>query len=123
MPGLVDDLTIKYDALLWRRIIIDPSWIKREADGSERPASIAFRDRIDNEVSIHIAELTTAATILQKYPGIRLAEITAAMIRELALCGIARKPEPDDPSHAVFFPSPNDTRARKLAKAAKWVEP
>lgn len=118
MPPQPGESTIPDDAKLWRRI--PPNWEEPLEGRGSRPASIAFRDRRTGEVSVHIASLTTPSTILAAYPGVRLAEIAAGLVRSVQ-CDVVRDPTEDDPSHAVIRPSPTKSGARMLARAAIWV--
>ena len=74
----VDDEDLGDETLLYRRII--PGWIIRE-DGEYRPQSIAFVDRRTNEVSVFVADMTTASAIMQDYPDQSLVEFEAALPR------------------------------------------
>ena len=113
-----DDRDIPHTARLWRRIV--PDWVEPLEHGGSRPKSISFKDRRSDAVSIHIAELTTPDRILEAYPGVLLAEITAGLVRSIG-CGVFRDPTPTDPSHALIRPSPTTSGARTLAKASRWV--
>jgi hypothetical protein len=102
MPERVDDPTIEDKARLWRRIL--PQWVHRKPDGSVRPASFAFLDRLSGELSVHIASLTTQERALQGHPDDSLAEIEAGFIRSLGYA-VVRDPTPGDESHALICPA------------------
>ncbi len=119
MPTRVDDPTISDGEPLWRRIL--PEWIHADNDGSIRPISYAFRDQTPSaELSVHISSLTDQDRVLRDYPRHSLAAIKASDARALGYA-IVRDPTPDDPSHALICPSPNQGNARKLARQATWV--
>src|SRR5208283_3216284 len=119
MPQRVDDLTIPDHEILWRRII--PDWICREADGTVRPAKVAFIDRLSGEVSVHLASILGDPSLaLRGRPGDSLVAIPAGLPRSLGLA-IVRDPRPNDASHALICPSPSPGKARQLAKQAVWV--
>jgi hypothetical protein len=112
----VDDPTLGRDERLWRRIRADQ--LKTE-DGRVRPSSAAFRDST-NEVSVHLASLTTTATALERFPGFSLAELTVGFVRDLGL-SVVRDPLPDDPSHAFICPCPSKGKANRLSREAVLV--
>src|SRR5436305_1384418 len=117
-PGRADDPSIGDDEILWRRIL--PDWVHREPDGSTRPQSIAMVDRNSGELSVHIAALTTVEAILKKRPGDYVVAFRAGAPRGWGL-KVVRDPDPDDPSHALVCPSPNQSQAKKLARCCVWV--
>ena len=118
MPPRVDDPSIGDEVLLWRRIL--RNWLHREPDGTVRPASFAFIDRLSGELSVHIAALTTPSQALAGRPEDSLVAIRAGLPRSFGLA-IVRDPTPDDPSHALICPSPKRAQASKLSERAIWV--
>jgi hypothetical protein len=119
MPQRVDDPTIGDDEVLWRRIY--PEWIQQESDGTARPKSFSFIDRRSHELSVHIASVMVDPNLaLQGRPDDSLAAIRAGHPRSLGYA-LVSDPKPDDPSHALICPSPNQGDARKIAKQATWV--
>jgi hypothetical protein len=108
-----DDEDLDDQKLLYRRI--HPAWIIQE-DGESRPQSIALIDRLTSEVSVFVADMTTASAVMQDYPDQSLIEFKAALPRSCA--GIVSKtPENPDPAHRVLcYPSGN-----KMLKAAKLI--
>ena len=119
MPQRLDDPTIGDDEILWRRI--RPEWLHRESSGQVRPGSFAFIDRLTGEVSVHIASIMRDSNLaLEGHPDDNLAAIRAGHPRSLGYA-IVRDPKPDDSSHALICPSPNQGDARKIAKQAMWV--
>jgi hypothetical protein len=91
--------------------------------GKEELSSAAFKDE---EMSVHIASLTTRNTILGRYPMHRLAAFTAGQARSEGFV-VLRNPSPEDPSHALVLPIETLTRsalarqARKLRDLARLV--
>jgi hypothetical protein len=83
MTVRVDDPTIADDAPLWRRIQNQPSWVKVLPDGNIRPSSATFLDNYTNEVSVHLARLTTRGTVLQGRLNDGLVELLAGFPRTL----------------------------------------
>jgi len=112
----VHDTTLSSDEKLWRRI--QPNQLKNE-NGAIRPSSAAFRDKTD-EVSVHLASLTTRAAALHGYDGFSLAELTIAFVRDLDL-NVVRDPLPNDPSHAFVCPCPTGGKAKKMAREAVLI--
>lgn len=119
MPVRTDDATISDDSRLWRRIY--PEWIHTEADGSHRPSSVSFIDRLSFELSVHVAAMTTIDAVLANYPTHSVAEIDAGFIRDLGYA-LVREPTPSDPSHALICPSPTKSHAKRCVKQAIWAE-
>jgi hypothetical protein len=119
-----DDLSIGNEEKLWRRIA--PSLVHKESESEFRPNSGAFLDRNTNEVSVHIASLTTPERALKDYPEHSLVEIPAGLPRSLGYA-IVRDPTEKDPSHALICPplgrtgNPIKSDSRKMAKEAKWI--
>jgi hypothetical protein len=108
-----DDGDLGDQRLLYRRIL--PGWIIRE-DGECRPQSIALIDRLTDEVSVFVADMTTASAVMQDYPDQSLVEFKVGLPRS---CGgiVCKTPENPDPAHRVLrYPSGN-----KMLKAAKLI--
>jgi hypothetical protein len=119
MPERIDDTTIGADEVLWRRIL--PDWLHVEPNGEVRPISYAFRDHLSGELSVHIASIMQDPNrALIGFPIASLAAIRAGYPRSLGYA-IVRDPMPDDLSHALICPAPNQGHARKIAKQATWV--
>ena len=64
----VDDDDLADDKILWR--IILPAWFTVDEDGSRRPQSLSFVDRLTGEVSVFVADLTDADTALAGRPDL-----------------------------------------------------
>jgi hypothetical protein len=114
----VDDSTVADDEVLWRRI--HPTWIVLK-EGKETLSSAAFKDE---ELSVHIASLTTRDAVLARYPRHRLSAFTAGQARREGFI-VLRDPIPEDVSHALVLPREKPTRgdlarqARKLRDLAR----
>src|SRR3989442_5587798 len=124
MPDRTDDSSIKDEDPLWRRIL--SSWVHRNPDGTVRPSSVAFLDRLSGEVSVHLARLTNVERVLAGHETDSLAEIQARVPRSLGHA-IVRDPEPADPSHALIC-APRDRGinkrkrdAHEMAVRSRWV--
>jgi len=116
----VDDESLGDDRLLLRRIL--PEWIIRE-NGRYRPQSIAFMDRHTYEVSVFVADLTDAVSILQGHPQANLVAFVAGIPRSVGGI-VARTPENSDPSHRVLcYPTQGLMRkaAKLIAEGAQWI--
>lgn len=111
-----DDPTIVGSERLWRRI--QPRQLKRDA-GTVRASSEAFRDNTD-EMSVHLASLTSVKLVLKNYPNFSVAELTTEFVRSLGL-NVMRDPLPEDPSHALVCPCATKGGAKQLAKMAALV--
>lgn len=107
-----DDASIPDVEPLWRRI--HPAYLKTRADGGFDVSSAAFRDK-SGELSVHLSSLTTRTRALSSYPTFSLAEFAAGVPRELGM-GVCRDPLPEDPSHALVFPSASKGQAKRLAE-------
>lgn len=109
---------------LWRRIVNMPQWVSRNEDGSCRLSSVAFIDRRTQEVSVHLARLTTLEKTLADRPDDGLVEIYARVPRSLGLI-VASDPTDNDPSHSLICaPSGGKTsksQARQMAAEATWL--
>ena len=112
------DFEIKQETILWRRIL--PNWIHTNSDGSRRPKSMAFVDRRTDELSVHIAALTTPTAALEGRPHDSLVEIPAGLISQLGL-QITHAPTENDPSHTLIAPRLTGSKAKKLAENSRWV--
>jgi len=66
-------------------------------------SSAAFKDSRSDEVSVHLASLTSESGVLAGRPAEGLAEIQVGVPRSLGHA-IVRDPEPTDPSHALICP-------------------
>jgi hypothetical protein len=106
-----DDPTVGDYEVLWRRI--HPNWISLQ-EGKEEISSAAFKDE---EMSVHIASLTTPTAILARYPTHRLAAFTAGQARSEGYI-VVGNPTPDDPSHALVLPREKLSRSG-LVRLAK----
>lgn len=118
----VDDPTISNNERLWRRV--HPSQIKPDQEtGNPIPSSAAFRP--SDEMSVHLASLTSPEAVLANYPQHGLAEFTAGVARSIG-CILVRNPLSDDPAHAlVCGKNPtghlSKSEAREIARQARWV--
>ena len=117
--GIVDDLSIGDDTVLWRAIL--PAWIVPGPTGP-RASSAAFKSE---EVSVFIAAETTPQELLGRLPpGSRLQWLTAGDVRAVD-CIIVRDANP--PGHALILrrDAPGQTltggQAKRLQGRAQWV--
>jgi len=108
------------------RVLVDRAWVTQREDGSERPSSVAFLDS-NNETSCFILAETDMALVAARFPGKKIAVITAAAAREAGFI-IARDEEGGDgiPGHVLLAQrtarpeSKHHTRlARQLANTAR----
>ena len=118
MVECVDDQSIPNSARLWRRV--PPNQLKSEG-GEFRPSSGLFST---DEMSVHLADLTSVEEVARLYPSHSIVEITAALVRSMDL-RVVRDPildaEPKDPSHAIVCPRATKGGARRLAAASTFV--
>lgn len=121
-PHWVDDPTIGDDEILWRRV--DPADIVTDHNtGRQRSSSAAF---LTEQMSVHIASLTSLEAVLTRYPHVRIAAFGAEDARNLG-CVVARAPTPDDPSHALVCRQDDSTKriskrtAKRLAEIAQLL--
>jgi len=116
----VDDDSLGNDRLLLRRIL--PEWIISEK-GVCRPQSIAFVDRRTNEVSVFVADLTNAESVLEGHPEASLVAFAVEIPRSAGGI-VARTPENPDASHRVLcYPSNSSMKrvAKLIAEGAQWI--
>jgi len=132
--GRSDDLSIKDDEILWRRIVPSVVWIPRDEngapnrreDGSIQVSSAVFRDGRTNEVSVHRACMTSIDVVLKGYPDQGLLGIHAGTLRSLNYI-LVHDPTKDDHSHALICVPKSISskqikeKAREVAKRAFWV--
>lgn len=134
MAQRVDDSSISNDDLLWRRIVNNPIWWKRDEqgnpvrdiNGSPCLSSAAFLDGYTGEVSVHLARLTTQEKALSARPDNGLVEISAAIPRSVNHI-VTLDPTEEDESHSLICPSEALSKsgrkmaARKMSEAARWL--
>ena len=104
------------EALLWRRVS------HQMVKSCGTPQSNAFRDNVDNKLSVHLATLANLQDFRERFPGHGLAQIAASDARLEGL-EVRHDPTEADPSHTVIMPSPDKKEARRLAKKSVWVIP
>ena len=84
MAQRIDDQSINDDDLLWRRIVNNPIWWRRDEKGNlirdekGNPclSSASFLDGYTGEVSVHLARLTSQEKALKGRLDVGLVEIT-----------------------------------------------
>lgn len=121
--GVVDDLSISNDTVLWRAIL--PAWIVVNPTGGPRASTAAFKTQ---EVSVFIAAETTVDQVLALFPaGSRLQWFTAGDVRA-ADCIIVRDTNPPHPpGHALILrgDAPGErltgSQAKRLQHRAQWL--
>jgi hypothetical protein len=118
MVECVDDQSIANSARLWRRV--PPDQLKSEGS-SLRPSSGLFST---DEMSVHLADLTSVEEVARLYPSHSIVEVTVALVRSLNL-SFVRDPILDadrkDPSHAIVCPRATKGGARRLAAECTFV--
>jgi hypothetical protein len=98
-----DDSDLPDDTSRWRRV--HPNWLTREESGGYRPQSVAFVDRLTSEVSVFVAALTDADSVIAGHPDQSLVAFPAAIPRSVGGI-IAKTPEGPNPAHRVLcYPS------------------
>ena len=126
LPEYENDRVHAFDGsqILWRRL--HHEWVVSEG-GEERISSAAFIDNTGNDLSVHIAALTTIEEVRQAYPHMRIAAVEAQTFLDLGFT-IVPDPQPQDPSHAlVKEPAGHRSRAtrkrdaRTLALKAQFI--
>jgi len=108
----VDDPTVADHEVLWRRI--HAAWIVLR-EGKETLSSAAFKNE---ELSVHIASLTTREAALARYPQHRLSSFTAGDARREGYI-VVRDPTPEDLSHALVLPKDKITRSAFASQAKR----
>ena len=108
-----DNREVDSGEILWRRLV-DEWIITNREDGTVKIISAAFIDRIDGNISVHIASLTSIEEVRRAYPHSRIAALEARVAQE---CGftVVRDPQPDDPSHAILRPPPGRSKKTKIS--------
>lgn len=109
-----DDTGIGDNEILWRRF--HPSqMVPDKSTGKLTAPSIVFRD---DEMSVHIASLTSLPLVLAEYPHHGIISITAADARAEGLI-VVRDPMPRDASHALVCRSDRNKITKTQAKSLK----
>src|SRR5579875_789084 len=118
-----DDPIISGDIILFRRIPPWPDSVTWDEEGQPAFSSANFRDQIQ-ELSVSLATETTPAEMLEGHEGFGLIQITAEQVR--TICGsaviICRCTEEPERGHVLVCGKITAGTARKLKKAARWVE-
>ena len=136
MPQEAEEIEILDEDSLWRRILDQPAWWTKNADGTIRPSSSSFLQRKDGDklergLSVQLAKLTAKEKASSVIETAGLAEIKAEVPRDLELSIIYdpiednENPSENDIAHTLICP-PNEqkitkTQARKMAGAAKMI--
>jgi hypothetical protein len=125
----VDDESLRGQEVELVRVLVDRAWLTSRDDGTERPSSAAFTEST-NEASCFILAETDLNQIAARFPGKKLAVITAAAARDAGFI-IARDEEGGDgiPGHVVLIQrsarpeSKQHIRlARQLANTGRVIE-
>jgi hypothetical protein len=108
MPELVTNP----DESLWRVILPQLNWIVADpnSDTGCRATSMAFLDSRSDELSVHVARMTSEDEVLVDFAGSGIAEFLARVPLDL---GHSIRMEPPPPSHAVIYPPPTSGKKRK----------
>jgi len=118
-----DDKSIPDEAELWRRVPPGINWsVLDENLGRIRPTSQAFRDSPDGSpMSVFLAdECGNPQTAIAGHEGFGLVVFSAGLARK---CGqkIARKPLPEQPSHAFVVGEKTKPVQNRLARGCRWI--
>jgi hypothetical protein len=125
----VDDESLRGPEVELVRALVHPAWLARRDDGSERPSSGAFVEST-NQASCFILAETDLKQIAARFPGKKLAVVTAAAVRDAGFI-IARDDEGGDgiPGHVILIQqsarpeSKGHVRlARQLANTARIID-
>ena len=118
-----DDPTINGDMVLLRRIPPKGDRVQwDESSGQPTPASQNFRDR-DDELSVFIAEETTADAVLAGHDGFGLVQFTAGKVREVLGPGfiICRDTSDPAPGHVIICGKITNGMSKRFRDFASWV--
>ena len=125
--GLGDDVSIRDECELFRRVMINPGvhiiWDNNL--GRWRPTSAAFRDHKNGSpMSVVLGDILvelgrTPDDVLDGHVGLALAVITAGLARQNNQ-GVVKDPLPEEPAHAHVV-GEKKKASRAMAKAAGWV--
>ena len=123
----IDDLSIKNDGHLWRRIPPNPPFLIHDKNRNcKRLSSAAFEDhRNGTPMSVAIAQIAEkhnrgSKDVLKDHAGYGLAGLVVKKIREYNL-GICKRPLPGQPEHGEVFGPKSRSVRKKLALTAFWV--
>jgi hypothetical protein len=123
----VDDVTIKDDAPLWRRVP-PPHFIFDENRQAWRPSSAAFDDHPNGSpMSVLLGEDILAAgrtpeSVLEGHEQFALVSFTAGLARAQQQ-GVMRKPLPEEPAHAEVFGRKTRAVKQAIARGSQWIVP
>lgn len=117
---LVDDASIPDEALLLRRVPLNPQGVILDKNGPVRwrPSSLAFKDA---QMSAFLANEASVDQIMHGYPNFALAAITAKLARDHGQM-IVRRPT-DIPGHVEVIGHKSHSVLAQFAKEAIWVRP
>ena len=120
---LENDASILDDEWLYRGILEE--WLVQDRT---RPSSLAFViNRSDPHISVDRGTLTTPdKTKARLSRNVAVAQLQAKSARDVTI-GVASKPKPDNPAHALIIRDLSlakpewKRRARKLARSCSWA--
>jgi hypothetical protein len=118
-----DEPGITGDVVLWRRIPNRADRVSLDGQGGLCPSSSNFKHQ-DDELSIHLADLTSEELVLSGHDGFGLAAIKAGDVRRILGAGAVICTDPQDaadPAHKIICFKVSGSQAKRLAKAATWV--
>lgn len=127
MTDYVDDIEVKNDWCLWRRIPPLIDWvIWDDNQGRYRPSSMAFQDCPDGDpMSMYVEERLLEAnlevrSILAGYEGWYAAKLIAQMLRNNRQIIHRDDTDPPDPGH-VLVVGPKKKEPSRWAKNAEFL--
>ncbi len=136
MPQEAEEIEILDEDSLWRRILDQPAWWTKNADGTIRPSSSSFLQRKDGDklekgLSVQLAKLTTKEKASSVIETAGLAEVRVKLPRDLGFEIVydpiknEENPSENDIAHTIICPQNEQkitkTQARKMAGAAKMI--
>ena len=117
---IVDDSSIPDDALLLRRVPLQPQAVILDKNGPVgwRPSSLAFKD---SQMSAFLASEASVDQIMDGYQNFALAAVTAKLVRDHGQI-IVRRPA-DIPGHVEVIGPKSHSVLAQFARLAIWVRP
>lgn len=136
MPHKIEAVEILDKDLLWRRVLDQPAWWKKDSDGSIRLSSANFLQRksfgaLEKGVSVQLAKFTTIEKASSVIKSAGIAEIKVKYPRSIDLEVIydpiidEENNSKNDLAHSLIVPRREQkitkSQARKMAKEAKFI--
>jgi hypothetical protein len=118
MPA--DDLFPSDDIILWRRVLLSPSYIVPDGNTGKFKVSSGAFDDVD--MSVAIAERAqTTSYLLRGFETSGVVSFSTGFARVEQGQVVKYDPQPDDPAHALVVGRKSSKVRRAFARVARWA--